>query len=172
MLTNRFVGAIAFSAVLIAAASSLLFAQGLITQRALSLDAAQEIARGTVEACRANGYHVSVTVIDVNGTLKAFLRDDATAPHTVDFSRRKAYTALTFKRTSAEIGKMWAANPPAPDIAGTVGTAGGVPIRLGMEVIGAVGVSGSPGGDKDEVCANAGIAKIADQLKGFLSPTP
>jgi uncharacterized protein GlcG (DUF336 family) len=172
MLKNRFAGAIAASALLVCSASSMLLAQELITQKALSLDAAQAIARGAVETCRANGYRVTVTVIDANGTMKAFLRDDGTAPHTIDFSLRKAYTALTFRRTSAETGKAWAANPPAPNIAGTVGTAGGVPIRLGMEVIGAIGVSGSPGGDKDEVCANAGIAKIADQLKAFVSPTP
>jgi uncharacterized protein GlcG (DUF336 family) len=172
MLKNRFIGAIAACAALVCSASSLVLAQELITQKALSLDAAQAIARGAVETCRANGYHVTVTVIDANGTMKAFLRDDGTAPHTIDFSLRKAYTALTFRRTSAETGKAWEANPPAPNIAGTVGTAGGVPIRLGMEVIGAIGVSGSPGGDKDEVCANAGIAKIADQLKAFVSPTP
>jgi uncharacterized protein GlcG (DUF336 family) len=172
MFRNRIAGVVAASAVLLTAVSSLLLAQGLITQRALSLDAAQAIAHGAVEKCRANGYRVSVTVIDANGALKAFLRDDGTAPHTIGFSRRKAYTALTFRRSSAETGKAWAANPPAPNIEGTVGTAGGVPIRIGMEVIGAVGVSGSPGGDKDEVCANAGIAKISDQVKGFVSPTP
>jgi uncharacterized protein GlcG (DUF336 family) len=172
MLKNRLAGVVTVSAVLLAVASSMLLAQGLITQRALSLDATQAIADGAVEKCRADGYHVSVTMIDSNGTLKAFLRDDGTAPHTIDFSRRKAYTALTFRRTSAETGKAWAANPPAPNIEGTVGTAGGVPIRIGNEVIGAIGVSGSPGGDKDEACANAGIAKIADQLKGFISPTP
>ena len=72
---------------------------------------------------------------------------------------------MTFKRTSGETGKAWAANPPAPNIEGTVGTQGGVPIRAGSEVIGAVGVSGAPGGDKDEACANAGIAKVADRLK-------
>lgn len=159
-------------AVLSLEVSSLLFAQGVITQRALSLDGARAIAEGTVEKCRADGFRVSVTVIDAGGTLKAFFRDDGAAPHTIDFSRRKAYSALTFRRTSAETGKAWAANPPAPNIEGTVGTAGGVPIRIGMEVIGAVGVSGAPGGDKDEACANAGIAKIADQLKGFVSPTP
>ena len=139
--------------------------QGLITQKALSLDAAQAIAHGAVEKCRADGYRVSVTVIDSGAALKAFLRDDGSGPHTIDFSRRKAYSALTFKRTSAETGKAWAANPPAPNIEGTVGTAGGVPIKVGNEVIGAVGVSGAPGGDKDEACANAGIAKIAEQLK-------
>jgi uncharacterized protein GlcG (DUF336 family) len=172
MPRNRLAGVVAASAVLLTAASSLVLAQGLLTQRAMSLDAAQAIAHGAVEKCRAAGYRVSATVIDANGVLKAFLRDDGAAPHTIGFSRRKAYTALTFRRTSAETGKAWAANPPAPNIEGTVGTAGGVPIRIGMEVIGAIGVSGAPGGDKDEICANAGIEKIADHVKGFVSPTP
>jgi uncharacterized protein GlcG (DUF336 family) len=157
--------ALLVTAVVLAVAPSMAFAQGLVTQKALSLDGAQAIAQGVVEKCRTDGYHVSVTVIDGSGTLKAFLRDDGAAPHTIDFSRRKAFTALTFRRTSADTGKAWAASPPAPNIEGTVGTAGGVPIKAGNEVIGAVGVSGAPGGDKDEACASAGIAKIADQLK-------
>jgi uncharacterized protein GlcG (DUF336 family) len=104
-------------------------------------------------------------VIDDGARLKAFLRDDGSGPHTIDFSRKKAYSALTFKRSSAETGKAWAENPPAPNIDGTTGTAGGVPIKAGSQVIGAIGVSGAPGGDKDEACANAGIAKIAAELK-------
>ena len=83
----------------------------------------------------------------------------------MDFSRRKAYTAFTFKRTSDATGKAWIANPPAPNIQDAVGTAGGVPIRAGNEVIGGIGVSGAPGGDRDEACATAGIAKVADKLK-------
>src|SRR5882672_6681476 len=97
--------------------------------------------------------------------LKAFVRDDGSGPHTIDFSRKKAFSALTFKRTSGETGKAWAENPPAPNIDGTTGAPGGVPIKAGTQVIGAIGVSGAPGGDKDEACANAGIAKIAAELK-------
>jgi uncharacterized protein GlcG (DUF336 family) len=164
MLQNRFAMLVA-SVVLLVAGSLTALAQQLITQKALSLDVAQAIAHGALDKCRADGYHVSVTVIDDGAMLKAFLRDDGSGPHTVDFSRRKAYSALTFKRTSAETGKAWADNPPAPNIEGTVGTAGGVPIKAGNQVIGAVGVSGAPGGDKDEACANAGIAKIAAALK-------
>ncbi|MCU1302377.1 MAG: hypothetical protein JWQ87_2661, partial [Candidatus Sulfotelmatobacter sp.] len=85
---------------------------------------------------------------------------------TLEHSRRKAYTALTFKRPSAETAKAWAsAATPPPVIEGTVGAAGGVPIKASNDVIGAIGVSGAPGGDKDEACAEAGIAKIEDLLK-------
>lgn len=141
------------------------FAQELITQKALSLDVALAIAHGALEQCRAGGYHVTVTVVDGAGMVKVQMHDDGAGPHTIDFSRKKAYSAFTFKRTSADTGKAWAANPPAPLIADAVGTAGGVPIKAGNEVIGAVGVSGAPGGEKDEACANAGIAKVAGKLK-------
>jgi uncharacterized protein GlcG (DUF336 family) len=145
--------------------SSAAAAQELLTQKALSLDVALAIAQGALQQCRADGYHVSVTVVDGAGMVKVQMHDDGAGPHTIDFSRRKAYSAFTFKRTSGETGKAWAANPPAPNIQDAVGTAGGVPIRAGSEVIGAVGVSGAPGGEKDEACSNAGIAKVASKLK-------
>jgi uncharacterized protein GlcG (DUF336 family) len=152
------------------AGSSTLWAQGLITQKALSLEMAQAIAQGAVERCRADGFTVSVTVIDGSGLLKAFLRDEGNGPHTIDLSRRKAYTALTFASryaTSLEAAKAWNSTlgSPMPNIEGVVGVGGGVPIKVGGVAIGAVGVSGAVGGDKDEICANAGIAKVADKLK-------
>jgi len=164
MLKKRFAVLIATSTVLFAG-SFTAFPQSLVTEKAISIEVAQAITRGAVEKCRADGFRVSVSVIDSSGALKAFVRDDGTGPHTIDLSRRKAYTALTFKRTSAETAKAWAAAPPPPNIEGTVGIAGGVPIKVRDQFIGAVGVSGAPGGDKDEVCAKAGLAKVADQLK-------
>jgi uncharacterized protein GlcG (DUF336 family) len=75
------------------------------------------------------------------------IRGDATGPNTFEHAQRKAHTALTFKRTSAETAKAWVASTtPVPVIEGTVGAAGGVPIRVGNDVIGAIGVSGAPGG--------------------------
>jgi uncharacterized protein GlcG (DUF336 family) len=158
------------TAALLVAGSSTASAQGLITQKALSLEMAQAIAQGAVERCRADGFSVSVTVIDASGLLKAFLRDEGNGPHTIDLSRRKAYTALTFASryaTSLEAAKTWGTTlgSPMPNIEGVVGIGGGVPIKVGTVAIGAVGVSGAVGGDKDEVCANAGIAKVADKLK-------
>ena len=155
---------------LVVAGLSTVYAQGLITQKALSLEMAQAIAQGAVERCRADGFSVSVTVIDASGLLKAFLRDEGNGPHTIDLSRRKAYTALTFASrwaTSGEAAKAWGSTlgSPMPNIEGAVGVAGGVPIKVGNVAIGAVGVSGAVGGDKDEACANAGIAKVSDKLK-------
>jgi len=140
--------------------------QTLLTQKALSNDAALAVVQGALEKCHADGYKVSLTVLDASGLIKVQVRGDSTGPHTLEHSRRKAYTALTFKRPSAETAKAWAAAAtPPPVIEGTVAAAGGVPIRTGQDVIGAIGVSGAPGGEKDEACANAGIAKIADLLK-------
>jgi uncharacterized protein GlcG (DUF336 family) len=156
---------------IVAAASGQSAAQGLLTQKVLSLEMAQAIVQGTVERCRADGFSVSVSVIDGSGLLKAFVRDDGiNGPHTIDLSRRKAYTALTFASrwaTSLEAAKAWKSSlgSPMPNVEGTTGLGGGVPIKVGNVTIGAVGVSGAVGGDKDEACANAGIAKVAHLLK-------
>jgi len=160
----------AVTALLLAAGSSTLLAQGLITQKAIPLEMAQTIAQGAVEKCRADGFHVSVTIIDASGLLKVFLRDEGTGPHTIDLSRRKAFTALTFAsrwKTSGEAAKAWGSTlgSPMPNIEGTAGVAGGVPIKAGTETIGAIGVSGAVGGDKDEACAMFGISKVVDKLK-------
>ena len=157
--------------------SSSVLSQELINQKALPLDMALAIAQGALEQCRADGSHVSVTVVDGTGLPKVFLRDDHSGPHTMDLSQRKAYTAFTYQRTSGEQGKYWASLPPPPfTVTGTVGLPGGVPIKAGNEIIGAVGVSGSaeppPGkdsgivtGNADEKCAMAGLSKVANKLK-------
>jgi uncharacterized protein GlcG (DUF336 family) len=143
-------------------------AQEVIAEKALSLDLAQGIAEAALATCRANGNHVSVTVIDRDGLIKAVLRDDGTGPHTLTTSRRKAFTSVTFKQPSADWAKRVLSDPAIAglkDTAGTIALGGGVPIKAGSEVIGAIGVSGSPGAGKDEACANAGIEKFADKLK-------
>ena len=144
--------------------------KGLVTQKALSLEMAQTIVQGVVAQCRADGFSVSVSVVDASGQLKAFLRDENTGPHTVDLSQRKAYTALTFaSRFATSLAFATARGSTLgsamSNVEGTVGIGGGVPIKVGDVAIGAVGVSGAVGGDKDEICAKAGIAKVAHLLK-------
>ncbi|WP_263374412.1 GlcG/HbpS family heme-binding protein [Granulicella aggregans] len=151
---------------MLTSSSALSMAQGVIAQKTLTTEGALSIAHAALDKCHADGYHVSLTILDSSGLIKFQLRGDGTGPHTLEHSRRKAYTALTFKRTSAETAKAWAASPtPPPLIEGTVGAAGGVPIRVDNDVIGAIGVSGAPGGEKDEVCASAGIAKLLESAK-------
>jgi uncharacterized protein GlcG (DUF336 family) len=140
-------------------------ATGLVTEKALSLDMAMDLARGALEKCRADGYRTTVAVIDAAGNLKLSVRDDGTSPHTVEVARKKAYTALIYRRPSIETAKAWATQVPPPSIEGTIALGGGMPIRAGDQVVGSLGVSGAPGQDKDEACANAGIAAIAARLK-------
>jgi uncharacterized protein GlcG (DUF336 family) len=149
-------------AVLTLATALAAFAQ-LPTQKVLTLDVAQEIAQEALAKCRADGYKVSVTVVDHTNLLKAFLRDDGSNNVTVEVGRMKTNYVMAYGRASA---------PPAnavpgqmPPVPGTIYAMGGVPIKVGEQLIGAVSVSGAPGGDKDAACANAGLAKVADKLK-------
>jgi uncharacterized protein GlcG (DUF336 family) len=153
-------------ALLVSASSLTAFGQGLTTQRSLSQEAVLKVAQGTVEKCSSQGYKVSLSILDASGVVKLQLRGDGTGPHTLEHSRRKAYTALTFKRSSAEYAEAQAKRTvPAPVIDGVVAAAGGIPIRVGDEVVGSIGVSGAPGGEKDEACAAFGLSKIAELLK-------
>ena len=108
-----------------------------------------------------------MSVVGRNGEALVQLRGDDASPHTLDFSRRKAFTARTFRVASGEIASRFKQDPAyfAVHVPDTVPSQGALPINIGEEVIGAVGVSGAPGGDKDEACAKAGLDKVADQLK-------
>lgn len=150
---------------LVGAFSMTALSQELSTEKVIPVDMAQTMAQAAIAQCRANGYRVTATVLDNGGNLKVVVRDDGAALVTVDLSHRKAYSALIFRRTSGETAKAFGAMTPSPTVAGTVMLAGGVPIKVGNETIGAIGVSGAPGGDKDEACADAAIAKVAAQLK-------
>ena len=143
------------------------FAQAPQVEKNVSMGLSLAIIEGAIEQCAKDGYKVSVTIVDKSGNVAAQLRGDGTGPHTMEFSRLKAYTARTRNQTSLQTMKLLEdpANAFIRQIPGVVGVGGGVPIRAGNEVIGGVGVSGAPGGEKDEVCANAGLAKVADALK-------
>jgi uncharacterized protein GlcG (DUF336 family) len=143
-------------------------AQGVLMQRELSLDLALQMAKYALDTCKANGFNVSVAVVNRSGQVMVFLRGDNTAPHNAELARRKAYTARTFRRTSADWAKR--TEPPAElsqqrQLSEVIGLSGGVPINVGEETIGGLGVSGSTGEGKDEACAKATLSKFADQLK-------
>jgi uncharacterized protein GlcG (DUF336 family) len=125
------------------------------------------IIQGTLDQCTKDGYKVSVTIVDKAGNVAASVRGDGTNPHTMEFSRLKAYTSRTRGQTSLEFMKLTSdpASAYLRQIPNTVAVGGGVPIKVGNETIGGVGVSGAPGGEKDEVCANAGLAKVEAALK-------
>ena len=137
------------------------------SQRDITWKLALEIAQGAIEACTARNVVVSVAVVDRAGRLRVFLQSDQANPHNLELARRKAYTARTFGRTSAEWAKRTTEMPELAaqrELADVIALRGGVPIKVGNETIGAVGVSGSSS-EGDEKCAMAGLAKVADQLK-------
>ncbi|HTW64565.1 MAG TPA: heme-binding protein [Bryobacteraceae bacterium] len=150
-----------------AAFSTVAFAQeGLPTQKMLTLDVAQTIAQDALAQCRANGYKVTVTVVDSANILKAFLRDDGAGMATVEVGRMKANSVMAFGRPSGPPPNLPPGTPaPPPVVPGTINAMGGVPIKVDNQLIGAVSVSGAPGGEKDAACANAALAKVADKLK-------
>jgi uncharacterized protein GlcG (DUF336 family) len=152
--------------VLTAALASTANAEGLVTQKNIPLAMAQVIAQGALAQGQSMGYKVSVAVVDRAGLTLVMLRGDGAGLHTPEGAERKAFTARTFSQPSADFVKRMS---DRPDTAGSVhythvlALPGGLPIKSGNEVVGAVGVSGSPG--KDDVCSQAGIDKVADQLK-------
>ena len=139
----------------------------LITHKDLSASMALAIAETAMATCAANGYHVSVSVLGRNAEPIVQVRGDGASPHTFENSFRKAYTARTFRIASGEIAKRFKDDPSyfAVRLASVIPAEGGLPISVADDVVGAVGVSGSPGGEKDTVCARAGIDKVAGELK-------
>jgi uncharacterized protein GlcG (DUF336 family) len=157
--------AVLASVSILAAAPAL--AQAPQTEKNVSMGLALAIIQGTLEQCTKDGYKVSITIVDKAGNVAASIRGDGTNPHTMEFSRLKAYTSRTRGQTSLEFMKLTSdpANAYLRQIPNVVAVGGGVPIKAGNEIIGGVGVSGAPGGEKDEVCANAGLAKVEAALK-------
>ncbi|PYR84629.1 MAG: hypothetical protein DMG19_16430 [Acidobacteria bacterium] len=149
--------------VLVAASSSA--GAQVLSEKNISIKMALVIAETALNQCTPR---VSVAVLDRAGRLRVFLQGDGASPHNLELARRKAYTALTFRRTSAD----WAKRTAEGDVTGqrsladVIPLGGGVPIMIGEEAIGSVGLSGAPGGQPmEEACAKAGIAKVQDQLK-------
>jgi uncharacterized protein GlcG (DUF336 family) len=142
-------------------------AQAPQVEKNVSMALSIAVMQGALDQCTKDGYKVSVVIVDKGGNVAGSVRGDGTGPHTMEFARMKAYTARTRNQTSLQTMKLLEdpANAFIRQIPNVVGVGGGVPIRVGNEVIGAVGVSGAPGGEKDEVCANAGIAKVEAALK-------
>ncbi len=141
-------------------------AGGLVTERSISLGAAMELASAGLERCRADGYKVTVTVLNRHARTAVVLSDDGVNPHTVENSMRKAYTAFTTRSPSGEMAKR-----TQPGLAGFMlldritSIEGGLPIfASNKELVGAIGISGAPGGEKDAACAQAGLDRIARSL--------
>lgn len=157
---------------LFATAGSPVVAQVQSADRTLPLDLAVEAASEAVHVCAARGWPVTATVVDAEGVVRVQLKGDRSTIHTRDSSFRKAYTQVTFgpvfgfDRLSDGITKF-SASPNAPALASLPDIlllAGAVAVKSNGETIGAIGVGGAPGGEKDEACAAAGLSRIADRI--------
>lgn len=149
-------------------------AQGLINVRILSAPLANELVGEAVASCAQKGYAVTTVVVDLDGVRQAMLRGNGAPIHTVDFAYNKAYSAATLtlarkedstKAVAERMSKNPASTLPATPPSHITYAAGGVTMMAGGTAIGAIGVSGAPGGNFDDACARAGIARIQDRLK-------
>jgi uncharacterized protein GlcG (DUF336 family) len=155
----------ALALTLVATAAS---AQAVRLEKNISLELANQIASASVAACAANGYAVAATVVDRAGTVRAVQRADNAGPHTLGASQQKAFTSASAKNNTLAMMEGAQKNPAAANlvyIPGFLLVGGGVPIKVGLETIGAVGIGGAPGGHLDEQCAMTALDKVKDQLK-------
>ncbi|MEZ5648985.1 MAG: heme-binding protein [Burkholderiaceae bacterium] len=135
--------------------------------KSMTPEVALRAAQAALSACRDAGYQVTVAVVDRGGLLQVLLRDRFAGAHTVSFARDKAWTAASFRISTEQLRDATGPDKPEAGIrqlAGVAAVAGGLPIDAGGAHVGAIGVSGAPGGQADEQCARAGIEAVADDL--------
>jgi uncharacterized protein GlcG (DUF336 family) len=140
----------------------------VLQEKNIPMGIALELAQGAVKACSADGYNVAAAVVDRAGVLRILLRADNAGVHTPDAARRKAYTSASTRTPTGQMAKNVQANPDAAQLVAIddfLVLAGGVPVKVGNETIGAIGVGGAPGGHLDEACALAAIKQIESKLK-------
>ena len=140
----------------------------LVAYKSLGPELALDLARAALDSCRGRGYQVAVAVVDRSGVAQVMLRDRFAGPHTPLTASGKAWTAVSFKTSTTELnavsqpGMMQAGIRSLP---GVVVIGGGLIVEAGGSLVGAIGVSGAPGGDADEACAKAGIDAVRDKLE-------
>lgn len=159
---------LSLSALALSLASVGVQAQAVRVEKNMSLELANQLAAASVAACAANGYAVTATVVDRAGSVRAVQRADHAGPHTLGASEQKAYTSASAKNATLAMMEGAQKNPAAANlvyIPGYLLLGGGVPVKVGNEVIGAIGVGGAPGGHLDEQCANAALEKTKELLK-------
>lgn len=164
-LLNTALCALTFSAALTTAGTA---AAATASTRSIASVTAVQLAQQTVAACSADGYNVSASVVDRSGVLLAMVRADGAGPHTAEASRAKAFTSASSRNPTSGIAKAIQSNPDAAGMANIPGflvLAGGVPVKIGNETIGAIGVAGAPGGHLDEACAQKALTALKDQLQ-------
>lgn len=142
------------------------FATDIVPVKQISLELAQTIAMKSIEACRKDGYNLSAVVLDRSGSLQVALRDTLAAPHTLEIAERKAGMSIMSGIASSEFRKARGdIRPELNHMRGLIVMEGALPIRAAGSLIGAVGVSGAPGGDKDEACALEALKAVEERLE-------
>ena len=150
-------------AAIVAGSVSLTAQADVLAQKNISLAQANALATSAIQSCMAKNYQVTVTVVDRAGVIKAVQRTDNAGPHTVKASEMKAYTSLSTKNASGKVMEAAQSNAGTQnmrDVPGFLLLAGGLPLKVGDEVIGAIGIGGAPGGHLDEACAQQAIDSL------------
>ena len=138
------------------------------TMRSMTPETALKAANAALAKCRAQGYQVAVAVVDRAGITQVVLRDRLAGPHTIDVATNKAWTAGSFKTHTKDLERL---TRPGESMSGLrhtprfIAIGGGVPVEAGGSLLGAIGVSGAPGGDADHGCASAGIEAVTEELE-------
>ena len=165
---KRLTPSLTFTFLALTLGGSALAQEAVFQTKTLTPEAALKSAQAALESCRKQGYQVAVAVSDRNGLVQVLLRDRYAGPHTPTVAMDKAWTAASFKTSTLEFSKDTQAGKPMSGIRhvpNVVAAGGGLPIEAGGTLVGAIGVSGGPGGEADESCAKAGIKAIADALE-------
>lgn len=136
--------------------------------KSLTPETALVAAKAAMDSCRKQGYQVGVAVVDRSGITQIFLRDRFAGAHTVDVATSKAWTAASFRTSTLDLATETQAGRPMSGIRSTprmLAVGGGIVIEAGGTALGAIGVSGAPGGEADDACARAGLNAIADAIE-------
>lgn len=155
---SKFAG---ISALIFSVSAQSIFAQDLLTQKVLPLELSTQAAMAAIKKCHDDGFKVSVAIVDQSGLLKVQLKADGAGPHTLDSSRRKAYTANSLRDSTHKYAQLVVQKPELQSLTrlneSILLVGGGFPIKIGGEVVGGIGVGGAPGIEYDEVCASAAL---------------
>ncbi len=151
-----------------AVSCTVLAQQGTFSSRSLTPETALVAARAALEHCRKNGWQTAVAVVDRAGLTQVLLRDRFAGAHTIDGAMNKAWTAASFRTPTTALAAETQPGRPMSGVRAlprVFAGGGGLTIEAGGQTLGAIAVSGAPGGDADEACANAGIKAIVDQIE-------
>ena len=155
-------------AVIALAALALTAQAATFTVRQMTPETALKAAQAALAKCRADGYQVAVAVVDRGGITQVVLRDRLAGPHTIEVATNKAWTAVSFKTATKDLERL---TRPGETMSGLravprfTAIGGGMTVEAAGSLLGAIGVSGAPGGDADHACAAAGIAAVTDELE-------